>query len=296
MTSAPPSVSFFGNTPLSPDRSIAISSFLAGDEPIAIIPSFHHPEPLGLISGQVGPFRAGMDTVVPLWLAVMLRRRKLAKIIPPSWMDADLLKEVLRFERDPREANFSSLLPYRHAEIAQAILAACRAGSGTGASGGGSAGDSEIPDADRIKLLLEDIATVRMDKIRRNVHTLSSQILSRPSRVQPIIDVTNIGSLEMHAVKSFVTESFRLHRELSGKGNAYSQPLQSAEGSRKENAESRSNGSRLDGASRGRLRASRLVREDDDLQEPRPLEEIDGDGEEVTGHGDTGQSRIRRHR
>ncbi|KAL7501841.1 hypothetical protein ACHAWX_000390 [Stephanocyclus meneghinianus] len=296
MTTAPPSVSFFGNTSLSPDRSIAISSFLAGDEPIAIIPSFHHPESLGLISGQVGPFRAGIDTVVPLWLAVMLRRRKLAKIIPPSWMDADVLKEVLRFERDPREANFSSLLPFRHAEIAQAILAACRAGSGTGSSGGGASGDSEIPDADRIKLLLEDIATVRMDKIRKNVHTLSLQILSQPSRVQPIIDVTNIGSLEMHAVKSFVTESFRLHRELSGKGTAYSQPLQSTEGSRSENAGSTSHGSGLESASRGRLNVSRLVRESDDLQEPRPLEEIDCEDEEEMGHEGGGHSRIRRHR
>ena len=241
-----------------------------------------------------------MDTTVPLWLAVMLRKRKLAKIIPPQWMDVEVLKEVLRFERDPREANFSSLLPFRHAEIAQAILSACRAGSGTGA-GGGAASDSELPDADRIKLLLEDIATVRMDKIRKNVHTLSSQILSRPSTVQPIIDVTNIGSLEMHAVKSFVTESFRLHRELSGKGSSYSQSIQSTEGSRSEGGLT-SNRASVEGSGRGRLRASRLVREaenDEELEEPRPLEELEAEADEEEDEepeDDPGRSRLRRHR
>ena len=285
MTTAPPTVSFFGLSPLSPSRSISTSSFIAGDEPISIIPSFHHPE-LGLISSTVGPFRAGIDCTVPLWLGVMLRKRKLAKIIPPQWMEVETLKEVLRFERDPREANFSSLLPFRHAEIAQAILSAHRGGE-----------DSELPDGDKIKLLLEDIATVRMDKIRKNVHTLSSQILNRPSKVQPIIDVTNIGSLEMHAVKSFVTESFRMHRELSGKGNGYSQPL--------ENERSGSGGlasSGVESSSRSRLRASRLVRgdenqEEEQLEDPRPLEEIEAEEADEEEEGDeVGRSRIRRHR
>lgn len=235
-----------------------------------------------------------MDTTVPLWLGVMLRRRKLAKIVPPNWMNVETLREVLRFERDPREANFSPLLPFRHAEIAQAILAACRSGSGSGA------GDSELPDADRIKLLLEDIATVRMDKIRKNVHTLSSQILSRPSRVDPIIDVTNIGSLEMHAVKSFVTESFRMHRELSGRGSSYSMPVQGQEGSQAGVA----GAGGVEGASRGRLRASRLVRreendneEEDELEVPRPLEDIEAEEEDEEDiQEETGGSRLRRHR
>ena len=58
-----------------------------------------------------------MDATVPLWLGVMLRKRKLAKIVPPSWMDVEVLKEVARYERDPNEASFSPELPFRHAEI-----------------------------------------------------------------------------------------------------------------------------------------------------------------------------------
>lgn len=196
-------------------------------------------------------------------------------------MDVEVLKEVLRFERDPREANFSPLLPFRHAEISQAVLSACKAG-----------GDCEIADGDKIKLLLEDIATVRMDKIRKNVHTLSSQVLSRSSGVQPIIDVTNIGSLEMHAVKSFVVESFRMHRELSGRGSAYSD-TNVQDGPQQ--------GSGVEGAGRGRLRASRLVRQeetnDEEMEVPRPLEEIEAEEEDDDEmEEDNAPSRLRRHR
>lgn len=319
--SNPPAISFFGNTPLSTNRAIAASNFLAGDETISIIPSFTYPETIGLISGQVGPFRAGMDTEVPLWMATMLRRRKLAKIIPPSWMDVTVLKEVLRFERDPNEASFSPDLPFRHAEISHAILTACRAGSGTGGSGAmGDGGESEVPNADQVKLLLEDISRVRTDKIRRNVHTLSAQTLKAKSKYESIIDVTNIGSLEMHQIKPFITDAFKNHRELSGKGSSYSTPLDEGEGGGRS--------APVTSARRGRLRTSRLSArsnnddtenndmDDDELEIPRPPDDDDDDeadggiqqqqqqqDDELEDEMDdddidanAGQSRLRRHR
>mmetsp|Transcript_18308 Transcript_18308/g.28734 ORF Transcript_18308/g.28734 Transcript_18308/m.28734 type:complete len:330 (-) Transcript_18308:139-1128(-) len=320
--SNPPAISFFGNTPLSTNRAIAASNFLAGDETISIIPSFTYPETIGLISGQVGPFRAGMDTEVPLWMATMLRRRKLAKIIAPSWMDVSVLKEVLAFERDPKEASFSSDIPFRHAEISQVILSACRAGSGTGGSGAmGDGGESEVPNADQVKLLLEDIQRVRMDKIRRNVHTLSAQTLKTKSKYESIIDVTNIGSLEMHQIKPFITDAFKNQRELSGKGSSYSTPLEEGEGGGRGRAAVASSSAR-----RGRLRTSRLARnnndneinemDDDELEKiPRPMEEDiveeqqqqeqqqqqDFDEDEQVdldedADANAGQSRLRRHR
>mmetsp|Transcript_26904 Transcript_26904/g.49508 ORF Transcript_26904/g.49508 Transcript_26904/m.49508 type:complete len:311 (-) Transcript_26904:365-1297(-) len=263
-----PTVSFFGNTNLSSSRALAASTFQAGDESLTIIPSFNLPEPMELISGDVGPFRAGMDAVVPLWLATMLRRRKLAKIVPPGWMDVDVLREVLRFERDLKEQSFSPDLPFRHAEIARAILSACRTGSGTG-SAAGDGGDSEIPNADQVKLLLEDISSVRMDKIRRNVHQLSASTLKQRSKIESIIDVTNIGSLEMHAIKPFVAESFRLHRELSGKGSSFSQDVEP------DASQSAGGGGRAAAASanRGRLRQSRLVRENENAEEEEEEED-----------------------
>lgn len=241
-----------------------------------------------------------MDIVVPLWLATMLRRRKLAKIVPPGWMDVDVLREVLRFERDLREQSFSANLPFRHAEISRAILSACRAGSGTGSAAGDAGGDSEIPNADQVKLLLEDIASVRMDKIRRNVHQLSASTLKQPRRTESIIDVTNIGSLEMHAIKPFVAESFRLHRELSGKGTSYAHDVEpDAPGS----AGGRSGGrATAANASRGRLRQSRLASKNDNaeeeekgLMERQPMAEGE-DGSAGQRDDNAARSSLRRHR
>jgi len=237
----------------------------------------------------------------------------------------DILKEVLRFERDINEASFSPQLPFRHAEIARAILSACRAGSGTGSSGAGDAGsESEIRNADQIKLLLEDIAAVRMDKIRRNIHQLSSSTLrTRSTMNESIIDVTNIGSLEMHSIKSFVLESFRLQRELSGRGSSYSQDVEmdtsgsnsnpsSGGGSGRRRGSGGSGSGMATSVNRSRLQQqSRLVWEsentvqreeneeelleprplEEELMEPRPLEEDMDEGDE-----NEGRSRLRRHR
>ena len=340
-SSSSSSIPFFGNNTdhLPTSRAIAASTFLAGDELITIIPSFTLYAPLSLLSNTsaVGPFRAGMDTTVPLWLGTMLRRRKLARIVPPSWMDIDTLRQVLHYERDVRQANFSPDLPFRHAEMARAILSACGAGAGSGCSGGGGGGSSsaaigvdiagggggeeggiEIPNADAIKLLLEDIANVRMDKIRRNVHQLSSSVLTVRNRSEIIIDVTNIGSLEMHAITPFVLESFKLYRELSGRGSTYSKDVgdvmtssssSSSSSSSNNNVSSsgRSSGSANNATSSsgirggGRLQQSRLAREssqyaapprggenetmeakeEEELEIPRPMEEdMDEDANE----------------
>lgn len=232
-------------------------------------------------------------------------------------MDVEVLRNVLRFERDPKEASFSPDLPFRHAEIARAILSACRAGSGTGSAAGDAGGDTEIPNGDQVKLLLEDIASVRMDKIRRNVHQLSSSTLKTRSKIESVIDVTNIGSLEMHAIKPFVTEAFRLHRELSGKGSSYNQDVEPDNSSGGGGGGGNAGGDRRSGAAasagRGRLQQSRLVREsennaeqpqddeeqeeqsDEELLEPRPLDEMASSGEEDEDDN-AGRSNLRRHR
>lgn len=281
---------------------------------ITIIPSFTLRAPLSLLSSSnhtVGPFRAGMDAAVPLWLGTMLRRRKLARIVPPSWMDIDTLRRVLHYERDVRQANFSPDLPFRHAEMARAILSACGAGAGSGCSGGGGSGSAatagfdtaggeeggiEIPNADAIKLLLEDIANVRMDKIRRNVHQLSSSVLTVRTRSEIVIDVTNIGSLEMHAITPYVLESFKLYRELSGRGSTYSKdvgeliPSSSSSSSSSNNnvssSESSSSNSAINATSSsgtrgGRLQQSRLARESSQYVAPSPPPPPRGENETI---------------
>lgn len=305
----------FGSKTISSSRLHACSSFLAGDTTLTIIPTFNYRQPLNLISRPtgVGPFNAGVETAAPLWLAAHLRRRNLCRLVPPSWLDVDVLRSVLKHERDPREASFSPLLPFRHAEIASAVLSACSAGSGSGAAGGsagGTAGDVEVPDADQIRLLLEDIATVRMDKIRRNVHTLSAQSMAREDLAGlPVIDVTGIGSLEMHAVMPFITEAFREHRTLTGQDGK--QVAAASTGTAKESGR-RSRGGRAAAtvaaasaatSRRAPTEAAAGVDAPEEEEEPRPMDDDDDDEDdedleiptrEATAGG--GRSRLRRFR
>jgi hypothetical protein len=62
---------------------------------------------------------------------------------------------------------------------------------------------------------------MRMDKVRRNVHQLSRMMLASRLGNMVLIDVVSVGSFKMHAVRLFVMEAFRLHRELSGRGLLY---------------------------------------------------------------------------
>ncbi len=131
-------------------------------------------------------------------------------------MTVSKLKSILAHERDPNQENFSQELPFRHAEIARAVLqavGASRSAVHAAASGSGSASAAEeVPQAEVVRVLLEDISMVRMDKIRRNFHAMSSDIMGKSLEMpMSILDVTGIGSLEMAAVKPFLEKAFEDH-------------------------------------------------------------------------------------
>ena len=162
------------------------------------------------MSRSVGPFTAGMEANIPLWLAVSLRKRGLARIIPPSFMTVESLEHILKYERENN--TFCAELPHRHSEIARAVLSV---------SGGGGAtmDDGDIVQPELVRTLLEDIETVRIDKIRNNIKKLSEQSLSKTDTL-PAIDVTGIGSLEIQQTRPFLTEAFKWHRNASGRGSS----------------------------------------------------------------------------
>lgn len=76
--------------------------FLAERTPVEIIPNFNHYGVIHLISGNVGPFRAGLPAVVPLWLGINLKRRNKCRILSPDWMDIDKLAEKKEEEKNSK--------------------------------------------------------------------------------------------------------------------------------------------------------------------------------------------------
>lgn len=72
-------------------RDVSLASeelaFLAEEEVIQIVPQFTEDEVYAL-TGDYGPFSAGIPVDVPLWVALRLKRDRQCAIVTPTWMRA----------------------------------------------------------------------------------------------------------------------------------------------------------------------------------------------------------------
>lgn len=75
--------------------------FIGENRLVSIIPNFSHDQ-IYLIGGVCGPFRAGLSTQTPLWLAAMLKQKQKCRIVPPTWMDVDNLENMKEEEKRSR--------------------------------------------------------------------------------------------------------------------------------------------------------------------------------------------------
>merc|ERR1711976_1033486 len=58
-----------------------------------------------LISGNFGPFEPEFPIELPLWAAIMLKKQKKCRLIPPNWM-----KDVWFIEKIKQEKKKNSIL------------------------------------------------------------------------------------------------------------------------------------------------------------------------------------------
>jgi GINS complex subunit 2 len=286
---------------ISPHRVAALKTFLASDDPITIIPAFTYESKLSdflLTQRNIGPFIAGEATVVPLWLGKYLRKRNLCRLVAPIWMNVIRLKRVAAFERNPKEDNFSQDLPFRYLEISRSIFECIGADRSAAHSSGGGGGNEEIPDLEAIRVLLEDIRTIRKDKIRRSIHQISADAMgSSMERPMPILDVTGIGATEIAEVKPFFEMSFSDHLNIVRSGTesntqaVQSQQSKSNNSIRNTSIPSRRNTSQQSTNSHNESREEQHNDSDnsdsDNLIEPTAN---DSDSEQV------GRRQVRRHR
>lgn len=73
--------------------------FLGEKGLVTIVPNFSF-APIHLISGTVGPFKAGIPVRVPIWLAIGLKQQQKCRILPLDWMDSEILADKLKKEKD----------------------------------------------------------------------------------------------------------------------------------------------------------------------------------------------------
>ena len=85
------------------DVSAEELEFFAEDYPIKIIPNFQL-QVLHLISGPIGPLRPNMESLVPLWFAIQLKKSKKCALVPPSFLEEETLNKVIKEEKDNQNA------------------------------------------------------------------------------------------------------------------------------------------------------------------------------------------------
>ena len=163
--------------------------FLAEEEFIRISPLFNMDEVLNCITADYGPFRSQCPVLVPLWMAIYLKDRKMCKIDPPEWLDVKWLTEKLKIERE--EPGFQ-WMPYHYIEMSSLLLT--------------HAAD-DIDGTQRIKVLLADLQNVRSAKVRlelRQVHAGRS-----------FLKLNNLAAMEIHEIREFCVQSMDAFFELS---------------------------------------------------------------------------------
>jgi GINS complex subunit 2 len=125
----------------------AESEFFAEETLITISPNFSHPKLL-FTSGSFGPLEAGDPCVVPLWLAITLRKRGKCIIVIPEWMSVASLEQNILNEKS--DEHFEPL-QFHYKEISQLLLNYAR---------------DDVKEPDRVSALLQDIENIRMDRAK----------------------------------------------------------------------------------------------------------------------------------
>lgn len=125
----------------------AESEFFAEETMITISPNFSH-SLLLFTSGSFGPLVAGDPCVVPLWLAITLRKRGKCVIVIPEWMSVTSLEQNILNEK--KDEHFEPL-QFHYKEISQLLLNYAR---------------DDVREPDRVSALLQDIENIRMDRAK----------------------------------------------------------------------------------------------------------------------------------
>ncbi|OAL18974.1 hypothetical protein AYO22_10303 [Fonsecaea multimorphosa] len=205
--------------PHPPGLSPAEVAFLCEMESVTIIPR-QRLERLDLLGGPTRALIPPQRTTLPLWLAVLLKRQRRANIMPPPWILAENLQDILETEthkdfegtfspssaslppQGRRQTDYSgkafiastpfvesctvdshaTTLPYHWFELSEILL---------------EAASDDIPEPDRVRQLLRDIREVRLAKMRKQLPHLSGD--GEGTRLD------GIGAMELSESRGFVT-------------------------------------------------------------------------------------------
>ncbi|KAJ2955530.1 hypothetical protein NQZ79_g8481 [Umbelopsis isabellina] len=177
--------------------------FIAGNDIISIIPNFtmekmdfiqskrsyetrnltRLPFP-PLFQASYGPFIPPLQSQVPLWLALALKKNRKCTIVPPDWLNKEHLQELLQQE-EAQDA--IQKVPFHYMEVAHMLL---------------EFAPEEMPDLEQVRKLLKDIRECRQSKTRALLEGLED--IDR----EKVIKLHNLSRMEINELRPIFTEAF----------------------------------------------------------------------------------------
>lgn len=174
-------------------------SFLAEEETmIRITPQFSSPV-ISLISGNYGPFKAGQPIKTPLWLALFFNSNNSCVLVPPKWLTYSIIKTILQREKE-NKAELQKVPP-AYMEISFAFF---------------NNANNVIKDADAVRSAIEDLWTIRTEKIR-------SIFGQYKESVDLFFTCPNITRMELHLYREPITTIISLMSSLYDKASGLPQ-------------------------------------------------------------------------
>ncbi|KZF25331.1 GINS complex, PSF2 component [Xylona heveae TC161] len=225
--------------PLPPGLTPPEVAFLCEMELVTVVPR-QRLEGLELLGGTTPELRPPYRAVLPLWLALLLKRQRRANILPPPWLHPSSLDTILRLETEVHKETFSppplfppsnnnlhetrsapflpsctadaaaDALPYHWLEVGEILL---------------DAAPDDLVEPDTVRRLMRDLREVRMAKMRAGVAVLDGGA---------VVGLKGVGGMEVSEGRAFISgvidnlrkigasrEQSRREREAEERENGY---------------------------------------------------------------------------
>ncbi|CAG9323233.1 unnamed protein product [Blepharisma stoltei] len=163
------------------ELSMAETEFFAESQLITIVPNFREDQII-LLCGQFGPFRPSIPLDVPLWLAIFLKKQHKCQIVPPSWMDLEVLSNKVEVER--KTEGFAEI-DFHYLETSSMLLTHAQ---------------EDIKHKSVIGRLIQDLYDLRTAKIRDIIKEL------KPENSK--LKLTNIAAIELQTLRRLLVCTF----------------------------------------------------------------------------------------
>lgn len=157
--------------------------FISEETLIDIIPKITIPR-LHFITGTIGPITPNIQTSVPLWFALKLRKAGKCSIVIPEYLRAESLQQTL--QREKQESTFVALPDYYIAICMQLVKFASQ--------------DWPEQEEHTVRQLFENVQNVRLDKIN---HGLIHGLMQQPGAIIGY-QLNNITPMEIQRIRKMV--------------------------------------------------------------------------------------------